>query len=352
MIALAERRRRTTSARTREKSKAPNTDVERRKRRKRKQQRERMMIRAMLAGIVILMLLVIVFAVTRKNGVDVFVNGQSVAQIADKKITTEYIVNTVEAQLASEHGTQVKIQEDIEVKKAKIDKEAAVSAEYAISVVRNAVTYNVLGGVIYVNGTQVLAMDNLDALNTLLEEIKAQYVPEGSKIVSATFADEVRTEEGYVPMESILDRDTALAKLTQGVPTQKTYSVKSGDSFYLIASRNGITVESLLEANPGFNINTSIKVGDNINLIVSVPFLSVKTVEQMTYTEKQAKTVEYKTNTDKDSSYKRVIQQGRDGQKEVTVEIIRINGFEEEQKIVSEVTTLAPVTEVIEIGSR
>ena len=99
-------------------------------------------------------------------------------------------------------------------------------------------------------------------------------------------------------------------------------------------------------------INTPIKVGDNLNLVVTVPFLSVKTVEQMTYTEKQEKQVEYRTNESKDSSYKKVVQQGKDGQKEVTVEVIRINGFEEGQKVVSETVTVEPVTEIIEIGAR
>jgi len=350
---MAERRRRASSLkRTNKTEKAPNTDVERRKRRKRKKEKEQMIFKAAVIGAVVVILLMIIFAVTRKNGVDILVNGHSIVQVANKKIDTEYIVNTVEAQLASEHGTKVQIQDKVEVIKARIDKEEAVSSEYAISAVRNTVTYNVLGGVIYVNGTQVLAMDNLTGLNTLLEEIKAQYVPEGSKIVSATFVDDVVTEEKFVPTETILDKDTALAKLTKGVPTQKTYSVKSGDSFYRIAMLNGITVEELLEANPGLTINTPIKVGDKLNLVVAVPFLSVKTVEQMTYTEKQDKTVEYKTNSSKDSSYKRVIQQGRDGQKEVTVEIIRINGFEEEQKTVSEKTIIEPVTEVIEVGVR
>ncbi|MBE6007617.1 MAG: LysM peptidoglycan-binding domain-containing protein [Lachnospiraceae bacterium] len=350
---MAERRRKASSSRKKTESvKAPNTDVERRKRRKRKKAREQMLMKAGFAAVVVIIILVLVFVFTRKNGVDIIVNGQSVASVADKKVDTEYIVKTVEAQLASEYGTQVQIQDEVEAVKTRIDKDKAVSSEYAISVVRNMVTYNVLGGVIYVNGTQVLAMDNIDSLNALLEEIKAQYVPEGSKIISASFVDDVKTEAAYVPEGTIIDRDTALAKLTKGVPTQKSYSVKSGDSFYLIATVNGITVEELLEANPGLTINTPIKVGDKLNLVVSVPFLSVKTVEQTTYTAKQDKTVEYKTNSSKDSSYKRVIQQGRDGQKEVTVEIIRINGFEEEQKTISEVTIVEPVTEVIEIGKR
>lgn len=305
-----------------------------------------------VGAIAVIVLVIIIFAIARKNGVNVMVNGESVAKVRDRKFTTEYIVTTVEAQLTSERGTEVKIQDSIEAVPARVSKDDAVSAEYALSAVRNAVTYNVLAGVIYVNGSKVLAMDNLESLDALLENIKAEYVPEGSKIVSSTFVDDVKTQADYVAMDTILDYDTAYAKLTQGVPTQKTYSVKSGDTLYSIASKNGTTVEELLSANPGMTINTPIKVGDTLNLIVTVPFLSVKTAEQMVYTEKQEKQVEYRTNADKDSSYKKVIQQGKDGQKEVTVEIIRINGFEEEQKVVSETVTVEPVTEIIEIGAR
>ena len=38
---------------------------------------------------------------TRKNGVEIRVNGQAVAQVADKKITTEYVVKTVEAETSA-----------------------------------------------------------------------------------------------------------------------------------------------------------------------------------------------------------------------------------------------------------
>lgn len=337
---------------TRKSNSFENNDVERRKRRAKKAEKEKQKMKAAALGVAAIIIIILILIFTRKNGVNVLVDGESVATVADKKLTTEYVINTVEAQLASEHGTEVEILEEIEVKKANVDKSKTVSAEYAISAVRNSVTYNVLAGIVYVNGSQILAMDNLDDLNALLEELKSEYVPEGSEIVSAIFADDVKSEEGFVPMDTINDYETAKAKLTKGVPTQKTYSVKSGDSLYLIASKNGITVEELLEANPGMTIDTSIKVGDTLNLVVSVPFLSVKTVEEMTYTEKQAKEVEYRTNSSKDSSYKKVIQQGRDGQKEVTVQIIRINGFEEEQKVIKEVTTVEPVTEIIEIGSR
>ncbi len=347
---MTDRKRRTTS--TKKAAGFENNDVERRKRRKKKADRERQMIKMGLGGIVVLILTIIIFIFTRKTGVNILVNGESVAQVKDKKITAEYVINTVEAQLASEYGTQVEICEEIVVEKARVKKDNVVSTEYAISAVRNAVTYNVLAGVLYVNGSKLLAMDNLEALNALLDELKKDYVPEGSEIISATFVDDVKAESGFVDKDTIINHDTAKAKLTQGVPTKKTYSVKSGDSFYLIASKNGITVESLLEANPGMTIDTKIKVGDTLNLVVSVPFLSVKTVEEMTYTEKDEKKVEYRTNSAKDSSYKKVIQQGRDGQKEVTVQVIRINGFEEEQKVISEVTTVEPVTEIIEVGGR
>ena len=331
---------------------AVTTDTDRRKRRQMKREREKKMLTMSAGAVVLLVLIIIIMVVARKNGVNVMVNGESVAKVRDRKFTTEYIVTTVEAQLASEHGTEVKIQEPIEAVPARVSKDEAVSPEYAISAVRNAVTYNVLAGVIYVNGTKVLAMDNLEALDGLLEEIKAEYVPAESKIVSSTFVDDVTTKADYVAMDEVLDKDTAYARLTQGVPTQKTYSVKSGDRLYTIAAQNGITVEELLNANPGMTINTPIKVGDTLNLVVTVPFLSVKTVEQMTYTEKQEKQVEYRTNENRDSSYKKVVQQGKDGQKEVTVEVIRINGFEEEQKVVSETVTVEPVTEIIEIGAR
>jgi LysM repeat protein len=45
-----------------------------------------------------------------------------------------------------------------------------------------------------------------------------------------------------------------------------TYTVKAGDSFSKIATRNGLTLAQSLEQNPQISEPNRIKVGDVINL--------------------------------------------------------------------------------------
>ena len=111
-------------------------------------------------------------------------------------------------------------------------------------------------------------------------------------------------------------------------------------------------MEELLKANPSLTLDSVLKLGQELNLTVMEPFLSVKTAENVVYTEKQEKEVIYKQDSSKPTTYKKVTQQGKDGQKEVTSQIIRINGFESEEKVVSEKTTVEPVDEIIVVGTK
>jgi LysM repeat protein len=214
------------------------------------------------------------------------------------------------------------------------------------------VTYKVEAAVITVDGAEIMALANQTQSKEILDGIIAEYIPEGSNIVENGFVEKVETITKFVDSEAIVSKEEAVAKLTAGTSTTKDYSVASGDNLFKIATNNGITVEDVLAANPGMTVNTTIMVGSKINLKVMVPFISVKTAENTVFTEKQEKEIEYRQDNTKPVSYKKVIQQGKDGQKEVTTQIIRINGFESEQKTVSETITVEPVTEIIVVGTK
>lgn len=327
------------------------------KRKKMRIQKQKRKQRLMLYGLFIIiavLIITIIGVATRKNGSEVTIGGKNLGQVKGKNLTSEYFANTVIAQLQGELSTNVQINEKIESKPVHVNKKKLVTIDHMLTQIKNNITYKVEASVINIEGVDAVILKNETEANDLLQKIINEYIPEDSSIVKEEcgFVENVQVISKYVNSDEISTIDSGYQLLTNGTQAKRSYSVKSGDSLYKIAQSNGTTVEDLLSANPDITIDTGLKVGQTINLTFMKPFVSVKTIEYATYIEKADKEQEIRYDNTKDSGYKKVIQHGKDGQKEVTSQIVRVNGFEEEQKVVSEKVTQEPVKEIIVIGTR
>ena len=335
---------RTTGTRTtRQRGERPSND------KRKKQQKERALL-ILIVVVVLLVISLIIGGLTRKNGYSAYVDDTYIGTMKKEDITTEDLINTVTAKIKEERGTEIQINETITLEPIHIKNEEVITLDSIVAKVKNQVTYKVKAAAIYVDGAAAVLLDNKEQADTLLNGIIEEYVGDNSNITESGFVQNVEVKEEFVDSEQIITQEEALKKLTQATPTQKTYTVSSGDTLFTIAVNAGMSVDEIMQINPG--ITTSIQPGQKINITVSTPFLSVKTVENVVYTEREPKTVEYQQDNTQPSSYSRVIQQGRDGQKEVTVQIIRINGFEDDQKVIDTKITQEPVTEIIAVGTQ
>ena len=327
---------------------------------KRKKQREiknRKIRKFKLYSLIVLICLAVIILIavlTSKNGSEVFVGDKSMGQVKGKNLTAEYFINTVEAQLETSLGSNVQINEKITAQPVHVKSKLQVTDDYMVSKIKENITYKVEAAVINVDSMDVVTLKNKTEAEELLQSIIDENIPEGSAIVrdECGFVENVQILSKFVDSQDISLKENAYQLLTNGTEAKRTYSVQSGDSLYKIAQINGTTVEALLAANPSITLTTGLKIGQELNLTYMKPYLSVKTIEYATFTEKAEKTQEIRYDNTKDSGYRKVIQQGKDGQKEVTTQIIRVNGFEEEQKVVSEKITQEPVNEIIVVGTK
>ncbi len=286
---------------------------------------------------------------TRKNAMIVSLGETAMGTIKKENITAEDIQNTVESLLATEMGTQVHLTEAVGLTPVHAKKAELVTLDSVVAKLKAEAGYQVLAAGIQVNGATVTVVVNKEQAETLLQEIIDEYVPAGVELESAGFTQDVQVVEQFVDAGDIVSAETARAKLTAGTATDKTYTVATGNTLYGIATSYDMTLEEIQEKNPGVTPET-LRAGQALTVTVMTPYLSVKTVENQTYVEKQAKSVEYRTDSSLASGVSKVIQQGKDGQKEVVTQIIRINGFVEEEKEVSATITQEPVTEIIAVG--
>ena len=320
----------------------------RKKRNLRLNKQDRFMI---LGGGLLLVILIAIITIFSRNAYDVTVSGKSVGVIKKTNIEVSDIKNTVVAGLEQKAGSKIELNEEIGLKSVRASKKDMVTVDYAISKIKEVVTYKVEASVITVDGKEVAVLSNKAEAEKILEDIKSEYIPEDKKDkMEASFVEEVQIVSKYVDSKEISKPEVVKDMFVQTTKVQKQYTVDSGDTVSKIAGLYSMTLDELYAENQG--LTTNIHKGQVVNVLVDKPMLSVKTAETNVFTEIAKKQVKYQTDTSKPSSYQKVIQQGSDGQKEVTVQTIRINGFEEDEVIISEKIIQDPVDEIIEVGRR
>ena len=308
-----------------------------------------------LIGIVVL--LFIVFLFVRKNGSAVFINEERVGILEDTKITAEELTKTLESQLEGIVGSKVQINEEIKVEGVHIgskNKKDVCTMEHLLPKMRNMVTYKVEAAIITVDGGKAAILANQEAANAVLEQLKTELLPEGGipEDAKIDWVEKVEIVSEFVESTEILEQEDAIAVLKSTTETTQSYTVQSGDALYLIASEFKTTVEKLLELNPGADLNKSIRVGQVINVPVQKPKISIKTIETQVLTAVEPKTYQTQYDDTKPSSYQKVIQQGKAGQKKSTIQITRVNGVVIEEKEVSKEIIQEAVPEIIVKGTQ
>ena len=203
--------------------------------------------------------------------------------------------------------------------------------------------------VLTVNGQFIGASQDRDTLTAVLDQIKAAYINENT--ISAEFTSGVYITHEYTASDVNQDPAAMLAALTANTNGQTVYEVQKGDTFMQIALDNGMTVSEMSELNPDVDINV-IYIGQLLNVKEEIPFLSVKTVDNVTYTEEIACPV---VEVEDDSMYQgesRVIDAGVPGEQIVNADIAYLNGVEQERTVLSTQVTREATNKVIAVGTK
>ena len=308
----------------------------------------------LLLGICAIIFLIILFLFVRRNGTEVFVGTESLGVLEGRAVTAETITNTIETQLAGIAGTEVKLNEEIKTERIHIGssrKKDICTLEHLIPKIRNMVTYKVNAAIIMIDGGKGVVLANEEQANNVLDAIKKPYLPAEGVEATVEWVEDVKVTTDYVDSAEVLSEADAVASLQSTTTVTGTYTIQSNDALFKIAQKYECSIEDLLKLNQGMTIDTGIVVGQVLNVPISKPKISVKTIETQVLTTVEPKTYEYQTDNTKPKSYQKVIQQGRAGQKKSTIQITRMNGFVQEEKEISKEIITQPVPEIIVRGT-
>ena len=196
--------------------------------------------------------------------------------------------------------------------------------------------------VLYIDGEPVAATTFPGALEEMLDQLKKGYIT--ASTVDSYFVEDVEIKQEYVDASLVMNLGDIAEILNATKAGEVTYTVTAGDSYYYIAELYGMSVDDLLDANPGYDPKL-LRVGDVLTISNAVPYLTVVDVERQNYVQDVPYQIEYQ---DDDTMYQgdyKVLSAGEYGKADVTANVTYINGEETDRQVVASVTLSEPVTE-------
>ena len=196
--------------------------------------------------------------------------------------------------------------------------------------------------VLYIDGEPVAATTFPNALEEMLDQLKKSYIT--ANTVDSYFVENVEIKQEYTDTSLVMNLGNIAEILNATKSGEVTYTVEAGDSYYYIAELYDMSVDDLLDMNPGYDPKL-LRVGDVLTISNAVPYLTVVDVERQNYVQDVPYQVEYQDdNTMYQGDYK-VLSPGEYGKADVTANVTYINGEETARQVVASVTLSEPVTE-------
>ncbi|KUO73751.1 MAG: metalloendopeptidase [Desulfosporosinus sp. BRH_c37] len=210
-----------------------------------------------------------------------------------------YVNSTDNAVSVSVNGTEVGLVADV-----KLEEELSASID---------------GVKLAIDNKPIFILPNQEDVQKLLQAFQQIYVQktDANQVDTVSFEEKVETRSVEVAPEEVLTMEEALEKLKQGDVRQEEYVVQPDDSWWLIARKNEMRTSEVLASNPGVNEDTVLQIGQTINLVKVLPYLTVIAEGIRTETKTIPFDVVTKLDPSLASGETKITQQGSDGEKEV-----------------------------------
>ena len=186
----------------------------------------------------------------------------------------------------------------------------------------------------------------------LMQNVMATY--EDTALAYALYVDGVMVcaSKEEADIKSVLDGyKMQYAVETEGAKIDFNQKVvQDKDTVWDIATTYGMSVDEIMQINP--EMTDFIKPGDKLKLNESEPILQVK----VSYTETVQQAIPYENERINDSNLTKgrteIISQGHDGVKEVTQEVVLVNGRQFAVNVVNETVIQEAVNGKVRVGTK
>ncbi|MTI94285.1 MAG: M23 family metallopeptidase [Firmicutes bacterium] len=280
---------------------------------------------------------------------EVAMDGESLGYVESLDEYTE-IVESVHGEAETKWGCDLIMTQELTASRELLW-QPRLAPELVTAQIEHNADYITSGWALQVNGKDVVVVASQEEAEELLDAVKDEYLPtaDNRELLNVEILDDVRTVRRAVEPEDLVNKEQAFNLLLAGQKEVSSYIVRRGDTLSGIASRSGVSVSQLREANPDVSGDT-IQIGQVLNLETNSSQLRVKTVEELRVTETIPYTTRYQSNPDLSVRNDQVIQSGSNGSRDVVYKVERINGQEVNRTQVAVDVTRQPTDRIIMPG--
>lgn len=281
-------------------------------------------------------------------GLQVYIDGQPVGFVSKRSEFVEvvsHVENTVSRILRYPYSLDVDVSYNIEM----FNRKEMIDPRTAERMLFSHVSEVQLAYVLTVDGEIVGASESREDIDSLLREfLKAS---EGEGVVKTEFVRDIKVSLQYTNRDNVRSIDEIREALTVNVRPETTYTVQTGYVFGQIAQDHGLSVKALAELNPGVDPD-HITAGQVLVVKEAIPLMSIRTTSIKVTEEPIPYETEYVNDNTLFEGVRKTKVKGAYGLKQVTTEIVSVDGRAEESRILEEVTLVEPTTEVIRVGTK
>ena len=186
-------------------------------------------------------------------------------------------------------------------------------------------------------------------------QTQSEIIDEGEKLTSVYFAESITIKEDYISTKETIFTDVnslSMYLLFGTTQKQNTVYIQENEDLQTIADNNNLNILELLVANPQISVDDLLIAGQEINVGLINPLVSVTYSKQVVETVDIAYTTSYVEDDTRYANYKEVTTVGQNGKTKITQQILYING-EINSLVITEKEVITPViNEVITRGTK
>ncbi|MBD0382228.1 M23 family metallopeptidase [Paenibacillus sedimenti] len=307
-----------------------------------------------------------------ENVYHVMLNNQEIGLVSDSKIIDEYKQNRPQEVQKNYPDVHVVLETNGITYRAERAYNAKTDNEAVIASLNSLLVPQPTGVELKVDGKVVAIVKDQETADRILEQVQAPFITKAKEsakvaVLSTSSNEDISTapseldkvefvqqvEKVEVPIEpkDLANPDDVVKKLQTGDVQPAKYTVVEGDCVSCIAKKLGISKQFIYDKNPGIQ-DDKLKIGNQLDVTVLQPTLSVKTTEKVV----QNQEIQYDTEYVKDDSMRvgvvQPISPGKNGLKKVTIQVTKVNGLMTGETVVNEEIIDQPVTAKVKKGTK
>lgn len=282
----------------------------------------------------------------------IIVDGEEVCKVRQSEIL-ETTINKIENDLEKTSNLDIVLENKIEITDSFAKDNEITSEEELYNILKAKVKYKILAYSIKIDGQSVGIVETEQDAKNIIEGVKSYFTEnyDQESIIDVKTVEDVKIEQVKVENTEIKDPDEIKNYIIKGTNEEKKYIVEAGDTYWTIAEYFNMSLDDLISANPNSDPER-IQIGDELNLIVPKPFISVQVKRKLVQEEK----VEYETKYEYVSymynDEEKVKVKGEYGVSVIESIVTEQNGIQIAKEKLSEEVIKSPVSKVVITGTQ